>query len=136
MSILLSKLPNEIIRKIIPYTYNLQKTDLLQDIIHFAKQRNLIYYIYNETYGNEYKEWLLNDLLLFCNDYYGPMFGYNDTFYNILYRNKLLLNQKQINHYIHLLERKNINIIINTLYGLLTVKERYQFLNNWNIYSF
>ena len=130
MKKLLIKLPNEIIHKIISYTYKKQKIELLEDIKHYVKYKSFIYIIYNKIYVNEYKDWLINDLLLYYNNETTTLFGFKPQFYNILFRNKLLQTTKQIHNYITLLEKKNIHIQINTLIGLLNIQEREQFLYN------
>lgn len=132
----IKKLPLDIICKIIPYTYNVQNTILLQDIINYTKLKNiLLQYYFNywiiqfEHIEPEDKNWLINDIYSYINDDYPTMLGYVDKFYNILKRNLQLQTIEDVDRYILYLDKKNINSQVNIFIGLLQPSERNIFLD-------
>jgi len=127
----LCKLPTEIIKKIIPYTYNLQNKNLLDDIINYTETKTILFDLYYKCwiidrhgYNNEDKEWLINDIYAYANDYNATMFGYIDKFYSIFYRNSRLQTTRQVDNYIRSLGKKKVIQQINIFLGLLTIQER------------
>ncbi len=128
----IEKLPIDIIRKIIPYTYNLNNNRFLVDIKNYHKIKIILsnlYYNYWRIYAvdvdPEDKYWLINDIFLYANNYKPIMLvGYVDHFYNIFKRHIFLKNIDDINKYIIYLSKKNILIQINIFLGLLYPDER------------
>ena len=104
--ILFNMLPTEIIiNHIIPYTYQIQSKELINDIINYKKDFSIIQNIFAFDYN--YKI-LLNDLHLFCNE------------------NKKLYANKDI-----LYKSNKIKRQIRLIWGSLTPIERNRFINNF-----
>ena len=136
MNKLIELLPNEIINIIIFYSIKAQPINLLEDIKNYITSRELLYTIYfnyclQHDYDDneEYKYWILNDLLEFSNNYKSTMHGYTDYFYEIFSRNILLVNKEQTNKYLLDIEDKTIDTTINIFWGLFTIEERFKFLS-------
>ena len=131
MQNLIQKLPADIIQKIIPYTYNLQDKTLLDDIVNYKTTRTRIDELYYNCWiilvGLEQpddKNWLINDIFAYANDYKATMHGYVEKFYRIFYRNPRLHNIEEVNQYVEKLERQEVIAQINIFWGLLTSEER------------
>ena len=130
----IQRLPMDIILQIIPYTYNLQNKDLLDDIVHYKETRTLLFTLYRKYWiidgqqiEPEDKYWLINDIIAYANNYKATMYGYIDKFYNIFKRNISLQTKTidSIDKYVNkLLSEKNINTQINIFLGLLNIHER------------
>jgi hypothetical protein len=94
MNDLIKKLPTDIFNYIIPFTYNLQNKILLDDIINYQQCKFKLlelYYIYwiqiaQSVDPEEDKNWLINDIIAYSNNYKATMFGYVEKFYNIFKR--------------------------------------------------
>ena len=121
---LLDKLPIDIIRYIIPFTYNIQDKMLLDDIGNYSKTKIQVFDLYYSFWANEDKSWLANDIFSYANLNNASDFGYIDNFYNLLYRNP---NYKKID-IINYLEDAPDNIQINIFWGLFKPKERYEII--------
>jgi hypothetical protein len=126
----INKLPIDIVFKIISYTYNFQKKTLLNDIEDYTKSKTLLLELYYQfwvfemrEYGEE-KNWLINDIFAYANNYNATMYGYIDKFYNIFKRNKYLQTKDQIDKYVNKLEKEQAITQINIFIGLLTIQER------------
>ena len=70
------KLPMDIVLRILPYTYNPQTKELLEDIRNNYQTKNELFSLYYQLYivknGDEEpedKHWLDNDLVAYTNDY-------------------------------------------------------------------
>jgi len=131
----IKRLPDDIINYIIPYTYNLQCKSLLDDIQNYKIVKmilfELYYYWWIDFVGDdepEDKHWLFNDLVAYTNDYNATMNGFIDKFYNIWHRNIFLKTRNEIDVYFQKIERKNVSTQINIVLGLLTPKERDEFV--------
>jgi hypothetical protein len=135
----IDRLPIDIVFKIIPYTYTLQHKSLLHDIVNFAKTKKTLLKLYHRYWmdieeEDEYKNWLINDIFAYANDYHATMYGYVDNFYRIFERHVCLQNQNQnntqsnskekINKYVSNLEKESVETQINIFLGLLNLKER------------
>ena len=134
---LIRKLPIDIIKHIIPYTYNIQNMELIEDIKNYKIFKTIINNLYYDFWivkmgenEPEDKNWIANDLMAFTNDYYATMYGYVDTFYETFYRNFILKTKRNVDKYIHKLEKREINTQINVFLGILTPFERLLFVNN------
>jgi hypothetical protein len=111
---LLKDLPSEIIRYIIPYTYNLQSSLLLSDIRNFTETKQKISDIYYKS--NEHlipyekdadKYWLVSDICLFIrpNKYKKPTKQKSiHTQFNMYWA---FLSEKERNHFIQIRSKKN-----------------------------
>jgi hypothetical protein len=124
----LSKIPDDIIiNHIIPYTYNIQPKEFLNDIKSFYNDYNTI----NDVYLFEYNAViLLRDLLFFT-------VIYNKSMINIV-KKHIFFNKytnKQIYNYI--LYKIELTINLNTerkirfLIGLMTPIQRAKFINRF-----
>jgi len=135
----IQKLPLDIVLLIIPYTYNIQDKSLLKDIVNYTESKKLLLDLYYEYWiaeqdPEEYKNWLINDIFGYANNYNALMFGYIDKFYNIFSRNRFLKSNEIIRKYICKLEEKNVSIQINIFLGLLTVNERNELISDFMKY--
>jgi hypothetical protein len=137
MDVLMNKLPMDIVLQIIPYTYQLQNKNLLDDIIDFTKSKTILFELYHKYWiigmqyhdnTNEDKYWLINDIHAYANNYRATMYGYLDKFYNIFKRNKFLKTNEDIDIYLDNLEKKDVSSQINVFLGLLTIKERHDII--------
>ena len=128
----IKRLPTDIILQIIPYTYNLQNKNLLNDIVNYKETRTLLLELYHKYWiidaqmldPEEDKNWLINDIFAYANNYKATMFGYVDNFYNIFKRNISLQTIEAIDKYVNKLEEKDVQRQINIFLGLLTMNER------------
>jgi hypothetical protein len=145
MNTIINKLPQDIVLRIIPYTYSVQNKDLLQDIINYKKMKKLLskryfnfWIIKLENNEPEDKNWMINDLISFANDDNATMLGYVDKFYNIFKRNIQLQSKSKdiIDKYFYHLEKKDVNTQINICIGLLRPDERERFFNLFNSYDY
>jgi len=122
----LTKIPDDIINHIIPYTYNIQPKELLIDIKSFYNDYNIINNVYMFDYNNII---LLRDLLFFTGIYeYKKLINIFKK--HIFFKN--YFNTQICNYIINNIE---LNIKINTvrkvrfLIGLMTPLQRTQFIN-------
>ena len=140
----IQRLPFDIVSLIIPYTYNIQDKSLLRDIVNYTESKNILLDSYYTCWiierqsldPEEHKNWLINDIFGYANDYNALMFGYIDKFYNIFLRNKCLKSNDDIHKYIYKLEGKNVSTQINIFLGLLTVNERKEVISNFRIRNY
>ena len=132
MNDFIQRLPLDIILRIIPYTYNLQNKNLLNDIINYKEIRSLLFELYHnywiiEAQSQDPEEdinWLINDIFAYANNDNATMYGYVDNFYNIFKRNISLQKIDTIDKYLIDLEKKTVKTQINIFLGLLTITER------------
>lgn len=133
MNHFIQRLPIDIILHIIPYTYNLQNKNLLNDIINYKETQLLLLDLY-QTYSiimyqqnkdsDEFKYELLDDIFSYANNNNSTMDRYIDKFYNIFKRNISLQTIEAINKYVSNLKEKKVKIQINIFLGLLNIDER------------
>jgi hypothetical protein len=128
---LINNCPIEIIYLIMSYTYNHQPSLLCDDIKNYYISKIIISEIYYQKWiiclGEpvpEDKNWLLNDIICYINDFQPTMYGYRDRFFKILQKNIMVVNNNDVNKYYNGLERKPVELQINLLWGLLTLAER------------
>ena len=137
----IKRLPLDIILQIIPYTYNLQNNNLLDDIVNYKKTKTTLLSLYYQFWtiemqmqdSEEYINWLLNDIFAYANNYNASMYGYIDKFYNIFKRNIFLQTKEKIDKYVNKLEKKEVMIQINIFLGLLQPLEREDLIENFII---
>jgi hypothetical protein len=140
MNKIIEKLPFDvIINHIIPYTYSIQSKNLICDIKSYFLSKTQVRTIYYGLWFDDVdeasdKEWLINDLFAFANDYNPTIFGYVDSFYEIFSRHVILKNDKlKINEFIIRLENEKVDKQINIFLGLLTPEERDDFIDIANM---
>lgn len=137
----IDRLPIDIVLQIIPYTYTLQNKNLLHDIVNYIETKKTLLKLYHcywmeNNQEDEDKNWLINDIFAYANDYNATMYGYVDKFYCIFERHICLQNQnknqnksqtqskEKIEKYVHNLEKESVETQINIFLGLLNLKER------------
>jgi hypothetical protein len=136
----IDKLPLDIVYLIIPYTYQIQNKSLLSDITNYTKIKTILIEKYYQCWigeresidPEEHKNWLINDIFAYANNYNATMYGYIDQFYSIFSRNQFLQSNKKIDKYVNHLEGKTVSTQINIFLGLLTIKERNDVLSNFH----
>jgi hypothetical protein len=120
----IQRLPKDIISRIIPYTYHHPSKHLLRDIEHYKESQGCllkIYHTYWVYYENdEYKHWLVNDIIAYANHYKPTMHGYVNHFYRIFNRT----SPHSIEKYLTQLRDKKVNTQINILLGRFNIQER------------
>ena len=132
MNKFINRLPFDIVLQIIPYTYHLQNKNLLDDIINYNETKTILFELYHKYWmieresldPEEDKNWLINDIFAYANDYHATMYGYVENFYTIFKRHLCLHSKEEIDKYVYHLEKKEVITQINIFLGLLTVKER------------
>jgi len=136
---IIRKLPEDIIQYIIPFTYSIQSKELIHDIKSYYYGKQMVTSIYYGMWFDSYEEnndknWLINDLFSFANDYNPTMFGFTESFYNIFSRNIMLKKDenKVISYIVHL-ENEKIDKQINIFWGLFTPEEREDFMEIANM---
>jgi hypothetical protein len=137
----INRLPLDIVLQIIPYTYHLQNKNLLDDIINYNETKTLLFELYHKYWiierqsldPEEDKNWLINDIFAYANDYNPTMYGYVEKFYHIFKRHLCLQTNEKIYKYVYNLEKKEVIPQINIFLGLLTIKERNDFITTFAI---
>ena len=135
---ILSFLPFEIINMIIPYTYKVQNKALTNDIKNFYTTKTVASQLYFNRFIMEFneaepsdKDWFINDLFVFSNQFIPTMLGYGDNFVNLFLRNISLKTNTEVLTYIQRTEERAVNTQINIFLGLFTLEERNAFLNRF-----
>jgi hypothetical protein len=144
MNEFIQNLPLDIVLQIIPYTYNVQDKPLLNDIVNYKESKKVLLELYYNFWiieaqsidPKEDKNWLINDLFAYANNYNATMYGYIEKFYNIFLRNNFLQSKEDVDKYICNLEGKNVSTQINIFLGLLTIKERKDVISNFLIRNY
>jgi hypothetical protein len=126
---MINNLPLDVVRYIIPYTYQTQNKKLLNDIVDYKKSKSVIFELYYNFWfiqemNQAHKDWLINDLFSYANNDQATMFGYTDDFYKLFSRNTRLTSKKKVDKYVQNLETKEIDTQINVFWGLLLPEDR------------
>ena len=141
MNQLIKKLPLDIVLRIVPYTYNVQNNNLLNDIYNYTETKITLLALYHQCWiierqmsdPEEDKNWLINDIFAYANNYNASMYGYIDKFYNIFKRNIFLRTKEQIDKSVDKLEQKEVMTQINIFLGLLTPLDRVEIITYFPI---
>ena len=129
------KLPEDILKRIIPYTYNSQPSILLRDIRNYHNTLQLINKIYYQYWvidrfstaiGSKWE--LINDIEVYANHNTPTMVSFIDNFRHIWFRNFTLNNNDEFESFIMKYNRKSVSTQINMFWGMLTPNERNQFI--------
>ena len=138
MNHFIERLPLDIVVKIIPYTYEIQDKDVLNDIVNYSETKHTLFNLYHRYWIIEMQEevpqdknWLSNDLIARANNYKATMYGLDDTFYNIFKRNLFLKTKAQIDKYFNTLGKKKVDAEINVYLGLFTPNERNETIHHF-----
>ena len=138
-------LPNELVSKIISYTYSPQSKELCQDVQSYKKTETYLKNIYREDFHDEEEAmgWLANNICRFLNDDIATMYGYSPRFINIFRRpiqNKIK-SDIEIARYIETItiiaDGTLTNVDVNVPISLMKPCERIQLINwldtlRWN----
>jgi hypothetical protein len=84
---------------------------------------------------HEYKNWIVNDIISYMNDYQGTMYGYTPKFHTFINRvNLQQLNRVlDVNTFNTIIENKEIDTQINILWGLLLPQERNEIICRFEV---
>lgn len=130
-------LPDELVLKIISYSYSPQSKELCQDVQSYKKTETYLKNIYREDYQDEEEAmgWLSNNICRFLNDDIATMFGYRSRFIDVFRRPIQNKNKSDIEiaRYIEtittILEEPLTNIDVNVPISLMKPYERTQLIN-------
>jgi len=143
-SLLWKKLPTEIFNfNILPYIYNFQITDLLEDIRSYHTTINLAKkYYYSKIiieWGEEEPEdsnWIMNDIGRFINNDSPIIEEYSSFFFSIWDRSfayqHFTKNKNEVekaSYTINMYFSKNTKKSFHQYWGLMTAEEREEFIN-------
>lgn len=128
----ISKLPDDILRYIIAYTYSPQSPLLLRDIRHYHASKRDVLFIYRQTWKfmtqNEppkEKQWLVNDIMLYLLQYETSPDEDNLQFYYDYFMRIYRVNTKDhVKTYTTKMESLSLDSKLNRLWGLLNEPER------------
>ena len=130
-------LPLDIILLIIPYTYQIQNKNLLEDIKDYKEKKSILLELYNKYWIidglEEDKYCLINDIFGYANNNKATMYGFTKSFYNLFKRNisLQLKTDNYINKCLNNLKKKNVNTQINIFLGLFSISERNDLIINF-----
>ena len=134
-----NKLPKELIYSILSYTPQPQSKELTEDIRNFQESKQIILNVYHNYWIFYYqqneptdKEWLVNDLYGYSNRGTAANNGYVNEFYDLFFRKFNMLTKEQVDKYITILDNKSLDTQINIFLGLLSFKERNEFISTHN----
>ena len=134
-----NKLPQELHRCILSYTYSPQPKDLLYDIRNFHTSLHVIKEIYrcNKTiFAGEdnaptwVEDWIINDLYGWLNDDMPVMHGFREKFLHLIQRNPYysLFTRFTTEEIILLLGMKSGKSELRIFWGLLNPNQRQRFI--------
>jgi len=141
---LIQKLPNDIIRRIIPYTYHVQPKILLEDIENYHQSYHMLIQGYRETFsefpcdrcGHPCFNWIINDIFGWLNNNmptgrWGVVSGV-PHFYSVWSRFTTFrpFDLEQMNSHFQLFEKKSNETQVRVFWALLTPYERNLFIDN------
>ena len=137
---IIQKLPEDIVRYIIPFTYSYQSPVLLQDIQSFYSDRKIVCDCYHYKWSNfldhspfEDIEWMANDIIIYANSDQATMWGYHPFFHYICSRSFSLDSQEKQHRFIDGILQKNVKPMrcFNVMWGLLIPEERLAFIHQF-----
>jgi hypothetical protein len=135
---IIKRLPVDIVRHIIPYTYECQPKVLLDDIQNYSETLAIIQDRYREQWVNFMGEatpvdrhWLANDIVYEANQTYPTLHGYTDDYYKLCFRYPWFKESKErVDRWSELLnEDDNLEKAIHLYWGIFTIPERQRFLS-------
>ena len=82
---IIQKLPEDVQRYIIPFTYRPQPKSLCRDIENYQYTLNNVIGAYKVEWTDEEEvyDWLINDIFAWLNNNVPTMYGYVPTFYSV-----------------------------------------------------
>lgn len=133
-----TKLPEEVVSFIFGYSYTPQKKELMDDIIHFINIKHQLLTSYASTIStilhNQYKYFLLSDILFNINNHIDIGHNFTDSFYKVFFRLALLKTPTNVHTYIKKLVNRPIDSQINVLLALMKQDDR-QYLYNIKLFN-
>jgi hypothetical protein len=133
-----TKLPYEMVITIFGYSYTPQKKELMHDIIHFVNIKNQLLTCYASTIStilhNQYKYFLLSDILFNINNHIDIGYNFTDSFYNVFFRLNSLKTKTHVHSYIKHLVNRPIDSQINILLALMKQDDR-QYVYNLKLFN-
>ena len=137
---IIRKLPEDLVRYIIPFTYSFQSPVLLQDIQSFYSDRKTVRDCYHHKWSNfldnspfEDIEWMANDIIIYVNHDQATMWGYHSFFHFICSRSFSLDSQEKQHRFIDGILQKSVKPMrcFNVMWGLLKTDERLAFIHQF-----
>ena len=137
MTEIIKRLPLDIVRMILPYTYSPQAKEIMEDIHSYFESKKTIcdifYLKYVDLLSNERHadmNWLVNDILCFMNNHRSSYYKYADKCYSICTRNYMLRNvdPSTIRKILNKSYNTNIHFQFRIYWGLLLPEERHEFI--------
>jgi len=137
MAEIIKRLPTDLINRIIPYTYNPQSKELLEDIHSYFTTKQIISEIFYKRYEYLFAyekdadmNWLVSDILCFMNHNRSTFYRYSEKLYEIYARNYMLRNVDRsiIKKIANNAYNKNIHFQFRINWGLLLPEERENFI--------
>jgi len=133
-----TKLPEYVVITIFGYSYTPQKKVLMDDMIHFVNIKNQLLTCYASTIStilhNQYKYFLLSDILFNINNHIDIGYNFTDSFYNVFFRLNSLKTKTHVHNYIKKLVTRPIDSQINILLALMKQDDR-QYLYNIKLFN-
>ncbi len=136
----LSKLPKDIIRRIIPYTYHTQDPKLLRDIVHYVHSKNKIIRLYLRTWNHlaeneppEHEQWIVNDIFSFI--YHAAILKHSASYYFVIMRIWGVKRMNEVDRYVEWFHTIPIRSQLNIIWGLLREDERVFILEEHTAFS-
>uniref|UniRef100_A0A6C0HRB7 Uncharacterized protein n=1 Tax=viral metagenome TaxID=1070528 RepID=A0A6C0HRB7_9ZZZZ len=131
---IIKRLPEELRRYILTFTYKPQPTSLTNDIRNYVNSRKFVQDWYYKESGWQYLnaeiDWFHNDLISFCNEFRPTMLGYRDHFFNIFSRMYTLKNKSR-EQIIHICNNISSTRGSNITWGIMTIEERGKFFEEF-----
>lgn len=127
------KLPEDIINRIIPFTYSPKSQTFLYDIRNYHKTLNLIEEIYFSYWASRGfteldSQWLLIfHIKTYANNNREPS-SFFDSFRHVWFRNFILNNNDDFDNFMVKYLLKPVQTQINMFWGILTPGERIDFI--------
>ena len=143
---IIQRLPEDVMRYIIPYTYAVQPKELLEDIrsyyVTLKKAKDIYKRYWNVKEENECNccgvpnediDWLINDLFGFINEDVATMITFVPNFCNLWLRCLRLYSYEQVLEYMKVFEEKSSITQVNMMWGLMKPSERLEFVKEKEI---
>jgi len=137
---IIRKLPDDIVRYILPFTYSYQTPELIEDIRSFYSDRKMVRDWYHHKWSiylyhspSEDIEWMANDIIIYVNHDQATMHGYHPFFYHICSRSFSLDSQEKQHRFIDAILQKSVKPMrcFNVMWGLLIPEERLAFIHQF-----
>jgi len=134
------RLPEDIVRYIIPFTYSCQSPDLIEDICSFYSDRKKVREWYRHIFMHrlytsplEDQDWMANDIIIYANADLATMNGYHDHFFDICSRFFSLDSQEKQRIFMDGLLHPHVKPmrLFNMIWGMLIPEQRQAFIRRF-----